>query len=301
VRYNHYEFFKREKKMKKLIIICLVKVFVAISASYGYTTFSISGYPGIHWNALGLAVNPDNGHIFLTSNSYGGEDNLYEFTSDGTLVYSTRANFDTGYHGNLDSLVVGHNGHLFVHAVYYPPSIHSIIEMSQDGQTIFSSLPDLDAHYGISYDPETDHLFYLSRLSLRMFRINEITTEGTLIHYFDLKEPVTRAEHYHGLVFDPFSDSFFVNELDTSVLDQYSKNALGEYVYTKSYDMNSIPLPGTVLAMGIDCSNGMFYAQSDNVEVIGFSIDELNAYTIPEPATLFLLGLGAVILRKRKK
>jgi len=283
------------------MVVCVVLTLVNITVSYGYTSFDISQYPGVHDNALGLAVNPQNGNIFLSALSYGGEDNLYEFNSNGDLIYSTRAAFETGPRGNLDSMVVGKDGHLFLGATYYDvqPSENYIIEMSQDGQTIFSSLPNMNAHVGISYSPQTDNLFFVERLSPMNYQINEITPEGTLISQFDLEEPMV-SEHYKGLVYDPLSEDFYINELYgyANILDQYSKNELDEYVYVMSYDMKTI-LSGTVLALDINRSNGLFYA-SDNEEVFIFSLDELDSYYIPEPTTLLLLGLGAVMLRTKR-
>ena len=108
-------------------------------------SFDISSY-GIGaeqiGNALGIAVNPSNQDIFLTTLSYGGSANLWQFSSNGTLINSVRVNIDMGQSGSLQSAVIGKNGHIFICAekdmganVYEG----SVIEVSQDGMNVFSS------------------------------------------------------------------------------------------------------------------------------------------------------------------
>ncbi len=291
----------KDGKMKKAkllgTIMCGVLMLINISASYGYTSFDISSYPGIESNALGLAVNPQNGNVFVSSLSYGGEDNLYEFNSAGDLILSSRAAFDTGNLGHIGSMVVGNDGHLIVDATYYPPSIPYILEMSQDGQTVFSSL-QMDAGSGLSYSPQTGNLFYVDFISALNYQINEITAEGTLVSQFSLDEPKI-SPHYSGLVYDSDSDDFYVNEFRRSILHQYSKNELGEYEYVLSYDMKSLPFTMAVYAIDINRSNGLFYAQFGNRDVVAFNLDELNSFYVPELATILLFGLGGIVLRKR--
>lgn len=290
--------------MKKAIV--LTSLFIWTSISFGYTVFDISQSlaPNAS-NALGLAVDPDNGHTFITTLSYSGQDNLYEFDSFGNFVYSTRVPFDTGPQGNLSRMVVGPNGHLYIDAGWYSlathVSQHYIIETSQDGQTLYSSVPDFNASQGLSCDPVTHNLFYLEYLSPQNYRLNEITTNGELVTQFDLDEPKV-SSHYAGLAYDWLSEDFYVNEYYAyaNILDQYSKNASGEYVYVMSYDMKSLGLTEKVYDIDINRSTGLFYAQHGNEQVVIFSLDELDSFYIPEPGTVLLLGIGGLILRKRR-
>jgi len=192
--------------MKRQSVFVLVVVLVMSTVTHADMVVDISPYPGIQWNALGLAVDPVNGHIFIASNSYGGEDNLYEFSPDGTLVHSTRAAF------NLYKMVVGNNGHLFISASNSQGSY--FLEMSQDGQTIFSS-PSFSGAVGLSYDPATDTFFYVDYISPKNYRVMKM---GSSVSYFDLEEPMGGSDWYAGLVYDSASENFYVHELNTSAL-----------------------------------------------------------------------------------
>ena len=144
-------------------------------------------------NALGLAVNPENKDIFLTTLSYGGEANLWQFSSNGNLINSVRVNIDLGPSGNLGSAVVGKDSHLFICAskdmgsdVYK----RSIIELSQDGNNVFSSFPSdqyTQGGDGIAYKEENDHLFVSSYAEKKVY---EISLDGNLANSFDL--PVSK-------------------------------------------------------------------------------------------------------------
>jgi len=292
--------------MKKTIL--LISIFTS-SISLGYTTFNISDSLAFGAsNALGLAVNPDNGHIFISTLSYSGQDNLYEFDSSGNFVHSTRVPFDTGPQGNLGRMTVGQSGHLYINAVWYSLATHVaqhyILETSQDGQTIYSSLPDVNANQGLSCDPVTQNLFYLEYLSPQNYSLNEITTNGDVVSQFNLDEP-TISSHYAGLAYDPLSEDYFVSEYYSyaNILDRYSKNASGEYAYVMSYDMKSIGLDKNVFDIDINRSTGMFYAQHGNEQVVIFDLDELDSFYVPEPASAVLLIVGAGLFRcgKRKR
>lgn len=107
---------------------------------------------------------------------------------------------------------------------------------------------------------------------------------------------------YKGLIYDPVSEDFFLNEFYSDVLDQYSKDVDGNYSYLRSYDMGSIGI-SRVYDIDINRSNGLFYAQAGNSRVVAFSLDELTVvYPVPLPgaALLGMLGLGYAGMRLRK-
>ena len=285
--------------MKKKLL--LASILFSISFSFGYTTFDISqGLAPGSSNALGLAVDPDNGHTFISTLSYEGQDNLYEFDSIGNLVYSARIPFDVGGSGNIGEMVMSNDGHLFMAASRYNGNSwdNYLLETSKDGQTIYQTL-EHPGSSGISYNPLTDSLSYIKFLSERNYTVKEVTREGNLISKFRLDEPIAGRDWYVGLIYDSITEDFYINEFRQNVLSQYSKNDQGDYEYALSYDINTLPLLGTIHDIDINRATGLFYAQDDNEQVIIFNIDELDVYPIPEPATLLLLGVGGLLIRKR--
>jgi YD repeat-containing protein len=240
-------------------------------------TFSISQYDGIRWNAFGLAVNPENGHIFLTSLSYDGEDNLREFTSDGNLVSSTRiiGTTDIENDDSLMSVVVGKDGHLFaVLSDYVGPSLGSelyIVEISQDGHTQYSSFRAENytrGGSGITYDPITEHLFISSFADRRVF---EVTLDGTLVNDFEVRAGAA------DVAFDPFTENVFVIYSDDlrGVLDEYQKENSSGYSRIESYDLSSVGITATPLALDINRQNGLFYVQENNERIVEFDRRDL--------------------------
>ncbi|MDL2124918.1 MAG: hypothetical protein LWX51_18010 [Deltaproteobacteria bacterium] len=291
--------------MKKLFIITLLSVGVL-----GFTnlhteaaTFDISSYIGFGQvsNALGLAVNPDNGNIFLTTLSYGGEDNLWEFWSDGTLINSERVigTKDIENDDSLMSVVVGKDGHLFANLADFvgPPtgSEWYIIEISQDGNTNYSSFRDesyTQGGSGITYNPDTQHLFISS---YREKRIYEVTLDGTLINSFD----VAAGNGPMDIAFDPFTESIFIlyDDTDKKVL-QYKRKGKGKkYIFLNTYDLSSVGITSHVLAMDINRSNGLFYIQENNTRVVEFDRVQLGMEPVPSDLLDFDIKNFGVIKR----
>ena len=286
----------------RVIVVAAITLCGGAAVSYGYTSFSIMGYPGIRWNSFGLAVAPQSGNVFISSLSYGGEDNLYEFSSAGTFVESARVPYDLGPSGNLGPIVVGPNGHLYVSAVYYDNFTlnHYILEVSQDGHTVFSSIANADAESGISYNPMSGNLLYLG---YRNNTLNEITPAGVLVSEQQFGGPFLR-----GMTYDTANGNLYLNETyrDTTygnIIDEYSRNGLGQFAYVKSYSMNSVPIvAGPVFAMDYDTVSDEFYVQDGNTQVVIFRLDELQV--IPEPNSLAILGIGLfglVFLRRHQR
>jgi len=280
------------KKLFKVIFflcaICSLSFFESQAA-----TFDISSYPGIHWNALGLAVNPENGNVFLTSLSYGGGDNLREFTSDGTLLFSTRT-FADPRRGGLQNLVVGKDGHLFVNA-YESDEGSLVLEMSQDGSTIFSSFSAEQYTIGgggITYNPTNETLFLSS---FRENKVYETSLNGIEINSFDV---YPFGGGLIDIAFDPFSEHIFsIHELiypigpsspsrHEIIMLEYGKAFNDNYSLMNAYDLNSAGITKHVLALDMDRSNGIFYVQENNQRIVEFHVDDLDSYpVIPNEGT----------------
>lgn len=227
-------------------------------------------------NALGIAVNPVNKDISLTTLSYGGETNLWQFSSQGALLNSVRVNIDLGPSGSLGSAVVGRDGHLFICATKGMGSDvyeRSIIEVSQDGQNIFSSFSSdqyTQGGDGIAYNAENDHVFVASHAEKKVYEIN---LDGTLLNSFDvMNRPADIA-------FDPFTKNILIIS-DKYIMDEYSENIQGKYGALMSYSLKSVGVTQHQLALDMDRSDGLFYLQENNNRVVEFNRSELQPVQI---------------------
>ena len=273
--------------MKKTIIVLFLSISLNVFSglpTHGYQIIDIGFiYDSGTSNLKGLAVDPTNSNIFLTSLSYGGQDNLWEFTSDGNLINSVRANWNTGSDGNLAELTIANNGHLFVNAARdIDPDDglfeRYVVEMSQDGATIYSSFSTthyFGGKYGLTYDPSSNHLLIGSGRFLEEFLIREITLNGT-----QLNVSVLNPNRWPwDIAYDPFTDSIFsirppdgLIHFQSTTLDRYKRNSSGNFYYANSYDLSLVSRG--VGAIDINRSNGMFYV-SNNQEVIIFDRTEI--------------------------
>lgn len=227
-------------------------------------------------NALGVAVNPANKDIFLTTLSYGGENNLWQFSSDGTLINSVRVNIDLGPSGSLESAVFGRDGHLFICATKDKGSNvyeRSIIEVSQDGNNIFSSFPSdqfTQGGNGLAYNAETDVIFVASYAEKKVY---EISIDGNVLNSFDvINSPMDIA-------FDPFTKNILIIS-DKYIMDEYSENIQGKYCALISYSLKSVGISQHQLALDIDRSSGLFYLQENNNRVVEFNRSELQSVQV---------------------
>ncbi len=227
-------------------------------------------------NALGIAVDPETRNIFLTTLSYGGADNLWQFSSDGTLINSVRVNIDLGHSGDLKSAVVGRDGHLFICAAKDMGSHvykNSIIEVSQDGNQIFSSFPSdqyTQGLNGMAYNAECDQLLVSVYAEKKVF---VLSLDGSLLNSYDvMNSPLDIA-------FDPLTKNILIL-CDKNIMDEYSKNIQGIYCALMSYSLQSVGISQTQLAFDIDRSSSRFYIQENNNRIVEFNRSELQSISI---------------------
>ncbi|RLA44334.1 MAG: hypothetical protein DRR42_20615 [Gammaproteobacteria bacterium] len=235
-------------------------------------------------NSGGLAVNPVNENVFLTTDSPpeflppGGADNLWEFTSSGDLVNSNR----TIYDGYLGSMTFGSDGHLFIEATYSRVSplfvSRDIIEMSQDGYTIYSSFSTnqyFGGTFGVTYNSIDDLLVVATGQVGTEYILREFTTDGTLINSFEIDENLWSA----GLAFDAATGNLFSLRGSSrfQLLDEFTRTPQGEYQLINTYDLTSIGMARHGWAIDISRTTGLFYVNDNHATVLVFDRSELSS------------------------
>lgn len=142
-----------------------------------------------------------------------------------------------------------------------------IIEISQDGTRIFSSFKTnqyFGGTFGLTYNPENDHLLIATGRVKKEFLIRETELDGRpyKTHTLDsLKWPMDIA-------FDLFTKSVIALRRP-GIFDQYTLDNNGYYKLKNSYELKSIgKFDDDILAFDIDRSNGLFYIQEDNQWII---------------------------------
>lgn len=283
--------------MKELRLIWAVILCILVTPLFSYAaSFNINPPLGTREtsNSLGLAVNPANNNIFLTSLSYtaqGGTDNLWEFTSTGSLVYSTRTVFDTGATGNLGSITIANNGHLFAVANSSDPGPvrRNIVEMSLDGNTIFSSFSTdqyLGGTFGVTYNSIDDVLIVATGRVGTEYVLRKIMLDGTLLSSFSLDKNLWP----YAIAFDAHTGNLFSIRGDWSdqfpLLDEFARRGQVEYQLIRTYDMRSVGIYTLGLAMDISRTTGLFYVNEGNSTVVEFDRKDLVLATIPTSATI---------------
>lgn len=283
-----------------LIFVTALTLFMARGTAHAFTSFSISGYPTS--NVLGLAVDPLIGSIFFTSLSYGGEKNLFEFNAAGSFVRSTRVPFDSGLSGHLSGLVVGGNGNLFIgatHGKFFPNGTwlytHSIIEVSRNGSSVYSTIPNVEAYTGLSIDRTSGNLLNLDTANGRLV---EMTPGGAVVR----SQPFDIARtHIIDMAYDADGQRLFLSDWHggATFLHEYQLDDLGQFALLQSYNLATIPdLQGTS-AIAFNELTGNFYAEVGNSRIVIFGLNELQV--VPEPSVFALLGFGSLILLRAKR
>lgn len=237
-------------------------------------TFNISQYgigdPNKYSNALGLAVNPINGNIFLTTLSYGGADNLWEFKSDGTLLSSVRADVNTGPFSDIKGIVMARDGSLLTQFAKdlgsnaYENWIISINRSGSDIKYLFKNSYNYGGG-GISYNPVNNNILLQSFTDKKIF---EVRLNGELINSFDVNYS------FNDIVFDPVSGKIFGLYDNSKTLVTYEYLGKG-YREKAIYDLTSIGINEHVLVIDINNTNLYFYIQENNKRVVEFSLNDL--------------------------
>ena len=95
------------------IIFILYVTFISIQAHAASFNFSL---PSGTSNVSGIAVDSASGDIYMSTLSYGGQDNLWRFSSSGTLINSTRIDYELGSFGNYSLASFGPNNKIYSYA-----------------------------------------------------------------------------------------------------------------------------------------------------------------------------------------
>jgi hypothetical protein len=287
--------------MNKSTLLGTITAYLLVaSLSVNAASFSIPfgiSYPE-KGAAYGLAVNPANENIIITSTSPpdslppGGADNLWVFSSSGYLLDSNRTIFDVGDSGWLGSATFGNEGKLFIHASYAGLSplfvTTDVVEMSQDGYTIHSAFSldqYIDPEYFyytpalITYNSIDDLLIvYALDFTTREYVLREFKTDGTLLHTSNVDAKLATKD----LAFDMATGNLFSLRADTrfALLDEFKRTSQGGYQLVNTYDMASTGIPGDGSAMDISRSTGLFYMVADNGRKV-FVFDRSELVSVP--------------------
>ena len=297
--------------MKNLFLVFAIVLSIVPGTSFAYIV-NIN-LPDEVSNNLGLAVGP-NGNVYLTTLSYGGYDNLWEFNTSGVLQNSTRVPIDTGFAGNLADIDFMDNGKIISYvAVETGPSTYEryIYTYNADGSspsqlfTLPSSMNGLScASPGILFLSSSEPTLYQGEIKSY---INLFTVDGVFISRFLARY----NKHIAGIAYDPDSESLFVTYLYTPepFLEEYVKDENGDYKFSQAYDLSNVMVHS---AMAFNFNDGLFYGAWSNQSFSVFSLDDLTKIDPPElilspyhglpiPGSLVLLASGLVGLAGLRK
>ena len=292
---------------KYVLLISSLIISSSANATTFYPTQGVS-IPSSASNQLGMAVDQNSGHFFVTSLSYGGEDNLYEYDPTGSLVRSSRVELGIIHQDGpgLTSLVVGSNGHLYVR------SRNDIYEISQDGQTVYSSTT-IENGYDLAYDYNTDEIIISNQGSdnaylSSAYGVSRFDLSGNLINSSDDLNNFGDRDP-QGLAYNSNNDHLFsaynarIDGVFSSFMVEYEWDAQG-LIYNELaiYDLSAI-LHG-VNTLEYDNATDLLYL-GNNAGIYGFSLEEVpQISTVPLPAAVWLFGsglIGLAGLARRKK
>jgi hypothetical protein len=279
------------------------------------SSFSIEQYPGItKWNALALAVDPNNGNVFVMSISLGGEDNVYKFSPDGSLDFSKRVNLASTaaeFSSPVDAVAVSSND-IYVAVSEGPVNLtRHIVHMDGDGK-VLSSFPVDPRQTGLGYVPSSDTFIAINYSERNNPKIVEFGVGNSANQSFAIDDPyLSLGGGTVGAAFDPFNQSIYTSYFNQTgnpaydhALAEYKLGDDSQYYVSNIYDLRSVGITGAVLAMDINRSNGDLYVQENNSRIVAFSSSDLRLLApVPEPETyaLMLVGLGVLGFMAHRK
>ena len=242
-------------------------------------------------NLLGFALNPTNGNIVLTSLSYGGQANVWELSSAGAFLHSTRAPFDTGPSGNLGSIAFGLSNSFYAYAVkfdgvHYDRIERSILHLNSEATTVLASFDA--SNYGLggdgmAYDTGTNTLLISSYARKE---VDEVALNGELLHSWNL------SNSSGDIALDPLTGHLFAVREVGDYIDEYARGANGTLTLQDTYALGR-----RFIEIDFDRATGKLFAENNN-SIVAFGRDELVPITstVPAPPTVWLLVAGLSVL-----
>jgi len=298
----------------------IIATALILSCNVNAASFNFS-LPNGTSNVSGIAVDSTSGDIYMSTLSYGGQDNLWQFSPTGALINSTRIDYDLGWGGNYSLAAVGPNNKIYSYAAEANgDGTHSrkIVQLDSNGTNV-QTLQNLDAYngvFGIDFNASSNE-FILGMGSVgNEFIIHEMTLNGTILSS-STQDPVAWG---WDIAFDSSADRLLslrgYSSTYSKALDVFMSDGAGNYTIVDSYDISHLGSPHT---LGINNSNGLIYAVDNNTTLHEFSLSELSSCLpecsvaappppppseVPLPAAVWLFGSGLIGLAgfaRRKK
>lgn len=193
-----------------------------------YTTL-----PDLTYEPVGLAFNPNNGHLFITDDDNirplievdPGPDKLYRTADDSSTKFSVRDRY-----GVVDPEGVEYARIDGVDWLFFADGLGNEVYLVRPGPNgRFDGVDDLVTHFdsallgvndpeGIAYHPTSGTLYLVGRPSSR---VAEITLTGALVRYIDIA--AAKAKKPAGLTFAPSSQN--TGQWNLYIVDRNVDNA----------------------------------------------------------------------------
>jgi uncharacterized protein YjiK len=184
-----------------------------------YTSGSVNlTYNNFSNEPTGVAINPNNNHIFFTNDGANGRlfeigpgvDNTYCTSDDTVTRVFVATNFgvsdaeDVAYGGNTVFISGGVDAEVFV----FPLGLDGLLGTADDGAMTHwdTSALGFDDLEGIGYNPDSGTLFIVSTKGAQNY-LGETTTSGTLLNVYDLSFMGTQGNIRSDVTYAPSSQT----------------------------------------------------------------------------------------------